>query len=156
MRSASLRREGGMLRLSVEVRGALYLAAFVSVVSAIALAVRRLDPLIGVALPKSLVPFGAVLAIAGAILGLACVLLFVMAGRGTPVPLDPPRRFVAVGPYRYVRNPMYVGGLGILLGTGLALRSAAIVLLPPTPGRGRPGSASYASSENGVKSVFRS
>ncbi|MBM2830917.1 MAG: isoprenylcysteine carboxyl methyltransferase, partial [Gammaproteobacteria bacterium] len=31
--------------------------------------------------------------------------------------------------YRYVRNPMYVGGIAVLLGAGLALRSPGIMIL---------------------------
>ncbi len=44
-------------------------------------------------------------------LGLAvwCAYLFFQEGRGTPLPSHPPERFVAVGPYRYVRNPMAIG-----------------------------------------------
>ncbi len=41
---------------------------------------------------------------------------FLIQGRGTPAPVDPPRELVAVGFYRYVRNPMYVGVLLILIG----------------------------------------
>lgn len=41
---------------------------------------------------------------------------FLHEGRGTPAPPDPPRELVAVGFYRFVRNPMYVGVLMILLG----------------------------------------
>jgi protein-S-isoprenylcysteine O-methyltransferase Ste14 len=41
---------------------------------------------------------------------------FLKEGRGTPAPIDPPKELVAVGFYRYVRNPMYVGLLAIILG----------------------------------------
>lgn len=41
---------------------------------------------------------------------------FLHEGRGTPAPVDPPKELVAVGFYRYVRNPMYVGILAMLLG----------------------------------------
>ena len=41
---------------------------------------------------------------------------FLHEGRGTPAPLDPPKELVAVGFYRYVRNPMYVSILLILTG----------------------------------------
>jgi protein-S-isoprenylcysteine O-methyltransferase Ste14 len=41
---------------------------------------------------------------------------FLVQGRGTPAPIDPPKELVATGFYRYVRNPMYVGVLAIILG----------------------------------------
>jgi protein-S-isoprenylcysteine O-methyltransferase Ste14 len=41
---------------------------------------------------------------------------FLVQGRGTPAPIDPPKELVATGFYRYVRNPMYVGVLLILIG----------------------------------------
>jgi protein-S-isoprenylcysteine O-methyltransferase Ste14 len=41
---------------------------------------------------------------------------FLKEGRGTPAPIDAPKELVAVGFYRYVRNPMYVGVLAIILG----------------------------------------
>lgn len=72
---------------------------------------------------------GIVLMIAGGSLVLLCVLLFVVRGRGTPAPFDAPRRFVAVGPYRYVRNPMYWGGGSALAGLGLYRRSLPILVL---------------------------
>lgn len=65
----------------------------------------------------------------GAILVLACAGVFIIRGRGTPAIFDAPRAFVAVGPYRYVRNPMYIGGLMLLFGLGLYLGSVAILLL---------------------------
>lgn len=41
---------------------------------------------------------------------------FLAQGRGTPAPIDPPKELVAVGFYRYIRNPMYVGVLAVILG----------------------------------------
>src|SRR5690349_24634497 len=41
---------------------------------------------------------------------------FLNEGRGTPAPIDPPKELVAAGFYRYVRNPMYVGILAMILG----------------------------------------
>lgn len=41
---------------------------------------------------------------------------FLKEGRGTPAPVDPPKELVATGFYRYVRNPMYVGVLAVIIG----------------------------------------
>jgi protein-S-isoprenylcysteine O-methyltransferase Ste14 len=41
---------------------------------------------------------------------------FLIEGRGTPAPMDPPKELVVAGFYRYVRNPMYFGVLLILIG----------------------------------------
>jgi protein-S-isoprenylcysteine O-methyltransferase Ste14 len=65
----------------------------------------------------------------GAILVLACAGVFISRGRGTPAIFDAPRVFVAIGPYRYVRNPMYIGGLMLLLGFGLYQCSISILFL---------------------------
>ena len=59
------------------------------------------------------------LAAAGAALAVSCILTFALVGKGTPAPFDPPRRLVVRGPYRFVRNPMYIGA-------GLAMTGAAI------------------------------
>jgi len=55
----------------------------------------------------------------GAAIALWCILAFATLGRGTPAPFDPPLKLVVSGPYRYVRNPMYIGA-------GLALAGAAL------------------------------
>ena len=41
---------------------------------------------------------------------------FTFKGYGTPAPIDPPKELVITGPYRFVRNPIYVGVLLIFLG----------------------------------------
>jgi protein-S-isoprenylcysteine O-methyltransferase Ste14 len=110
-------------------RGVVYSAAFVWLWTWLALTVRPFDGSLPVALPLWLRPVGWALATAGALLAAACIAAFVTTGRGTPAPFDPPRDFVATGPYRYVRNPMYVGAAAVILGGGLAVSSPAIVLL---------------------------
>ena len=62
---------------------------------------------------------GVVPMVLGGMLMLACVWRFGTTGEGTPMPLDAPRKFVAVGPYRHVRNPMYWGMALTLLGEAL-------------------------------------
>jgi hypothetical protein len=52
----------------------------------------------------------------GVALYFSCVWVFAIVGRGTPGPWDAPRRFVAVGPYRWVRNPIYIAALLIVFG----------------------------------------
>jgi len=110
-------------------RGVIYSAAFVWLWTWLAMTVRSFDAQLPVSLPIWLRPLGFVLASAGALLAGGCIATFVTKGRGTPAPFDPPREFVASGPYRYVRNPMYVGGAAVIFGAGLALSSPSIVML---------------------------
>jgi len=53
---------------------------------------------------------------AGAALYAWCVWNFAAVGGGTPGPWDAPRRVVARGPYRWVRNPIYLAALLVVLG----------------------------------------
>jgi protein-S-isoprenylcysteine O-methyltransferase Ste14 len=64
----------------------------------------------------------------GTILLAACVLEFARRGRGTLSPVDPPRTLVVQGPYRYVRNPMYLAVTAIVLGEVLLTRSRGLLL----------------------------
>ena len=71
----------------------------------------------------------------GAALALWCVWDFAVYGRGTPAPIDAPKTLVVRGPYRTLRNPMYVGALMVLLGWvtlyqtwALAIYAAAVAV----------------------------
>jgi protein-S-isoprenylcysteine O-methyltransferase Ste14 len=64
---------------------------------------------------------------AGVALMLRCWADFVTRGRGTPAPVDPPRALVVDGPYRWVRNPMYLAGLLILAGQALLYQTPAVL-----------------------------
>ena len=70
---------------------------------------------------------GALLAVSGATLALTCILTFVFVGRGTPAPFDPPRRLVVRGPYRLVRNPMYLSAGLALAGAGIFYQSIPLL-----------------------------
>jgi len=51
---------------------------------------------------------------------------FAAEGRGTPAPIAPTRQLVVSGPYRFIRNPMYVAVGAVILGQALLFPSAAI------------------------------
>ena len=53
---------------------------------------------------------------------------FAFSGGGTPAPIDAPVKLVTNGPYRYTRNPMYVGVLSILSGEALASRHLSVLI----------------------------
>jgi protein-S-isoprenylcysteine O-methyltransferase Ste14 len=81
--------------------------------------------------------FGLALGLAGLALMIWTGWLFWMIGKGTVLPLDPTKKLVVVGPYRYVRNPMYSGAFVVLFGEGILLGSIAVlvfaVVMPLAP-----------------------
>ncbi len=66
--------------------------------------------------------------VVGAVILLWCIADFAYTGKGTPAPVDPPKRLVVHGLYRYVRNPMYIGVLSILLGELLRFPSFQMLI----------------------------
>lgn len=78
--------------------------------------------------------FGALQVVGAALVALGVVpmawsfLSFVFRGRGTAAPFDPPRRLVVDGPYRYVRNPMYLGAMISLLGAAVCYQSLSLLV----------------------------
>ena len=64
---------------------------------------------------------GAVLLAAGLAALVQAFVRFVVEGLGTPAPIAAPDRLVVGGPYRHVRNPMYVTVLAIIVGQALLL-----------------------------------
>ena len=57
-----------------------------------------------------------------------CVWDFASFGRGTPAPIDAPRKLVVRGLYRYTRNPMYVAVLTAIFGWAIAYQSRELLL----------------------------
>jgi protein-S-isoprenylcysteine O-methyltransferase Ste14 len=106
-------------------RGFLYSSGFVLLWAWAVAAARPYDSRIPLEIPTWLQAPGFVLACFGAVVDLWCITAFAISGRGTPAPFDAPREFVAVGPYAYVRNPLYLGALAVIAGAGLMLRSPA-------------------------------
>ena len=71
-------------------------------------------------IPRTL---GGLLVLAGLALVTWCVSLFARVGKGTLAPWDPTSNLVAVGPYRYTRNPMITGVATILTGEAVLFGS---------------------------------
>jgi protein-S-isoprenylcysteine O-methyltransferase Ste14 len=77
--------------------------------------------------PMALVDgLGAVLVIGGAAVMLHAFVAFAWKGRGTPAPPAPTERLVVSGAYRFVRNPMYVAVVALVLGQALLFTSWAL------------------------------
>lgn len=70
----------------------------------------------------------AIVIASGVGLYLWCLWHFATTGRGTPGPWDPPRRFVGRGPYRYVRNPMYISAALVIGGEALLFVSVPLLI----------------------------
>jgi protein-S-isoprenylcysteine O-methyltransferase Ste14 len=71
---------------------------------------------------------GLPLQLTGTAVLLWCVRDFAVRGRGTLAPVDPPKELVAEGLYRWVRNPMYVGVVTVLLGHALWFGSRTLLV----------------------------
>ena len=109
-------------------RAVVYVTGFVSLVAWLALSVRINDKRLNLGWPGWTAIPGSILVVAGGLVILACAGVFVLRGRGTPAAFDPPREFVVIGPYKYNRNPMYVGACAVLVGFGLFDHSISILL----------------------------
>ena len=70
---------------------------------------------------------GAVLIAMSLAMLIECFARFALKGVGTPAPVAPPQHLVVSGLYRYVRNPMYVAVLGLILGQLLFFGNAALL-----------------------------
>ena len=64
----------------------------------------------------------------GVVLYLWCAGAFTFIGKGTPAPIDAPVFLVREGPYRWVRNPMYIGVFSVLAGEIILFHSLWLFL----------------------------
>jgi len=64
---------------------------------------------------------------AGAALYVWCAWNFAVVGHGTPGPWDAPSQVVTTGPYRWVRNPIYLAALLVVLGQAWLFRSLPLL-----------------------------
>lgn len=75
----------------------------------------------GTVLPGPLRAFGVLLIVAGLAVLVPAFVRFVSEGAGTPAPVAPTDRLVVGGLYRYLRNPMYVAVVLVILGQAVLL-----------------------------------
>jgi protein-S-isoprenylcysteine O-methyltransferase Ste14 len=73
--------------------------------------------------PVAVRALGVALIVLGGLVNVATFVRFPVEGVGTPFPTNPPssRKVMVGGPYRYVRNPMYVSYFVAILGEALLL-----------------------------------
>src|ERR1041385_3571557 len=71
---------------------------------------------------------GMIMVAIGTAIALSCVFTFVFIGKGTSAPFDPPKKLVVRGPYRFVRNPMYIGAGMTLAGAALFYESLSVFI----------------------------
>ncbi len=113
----------------VLLRGITYATLFVALF--LVFVPQRILTVVGVVPTDVIGPFqyvGLTLIGLGAALVVWCVLTFALVGKGTPALFDPPRKLVVAGPYRFVRNPMYIGAATAMLGAALLYGSSALAL----------------------------
>ena len=122
------RENPAVISLLTAIRASIYSAGFIAVWGWIAIGVRQYDSRFSGELPGWVVAPGAAAMMMGGVFALSSIVTFVIRGSGTPAPFDAPRKFVASGPYRYVRNPMYIGGWLILAGYALYDQSPSVLI----------------------------
>jgi protein-S-isoprenylcysteine O-methyltransferase Ste14 len=83
-------------------------------------------------LPVFLIPLlkliGIFLVLIGGSIWLYCTGMFYFIGKGTPVPIDPPKHLVIKGIYKRTRNPMYLSVLIIIFGYFLFFGHLALLM----------------------------
>lgn len=70
---------------------------------------------------------GGALVVAGVAVLIESFARFALVGRGTPAPIAPTERLVVSGLYRYVRNPMYLAVVSIIVGQAVLFGSRPLL-----------------------------
>jgi protein-S-isoprenylcysteine O-methyltransferase Ste14 len=65
----------------------------------------------------------------GAVIALWTTLSLALVGKGTPAPFDPSKKLVTEGLFKYVRNPMYLGAVIVMVGEAVLTQSLVVLLL---------------------------
>jgi protein-S-isoprenylcysteine O-methyltransferase Ste14 len=60
--------------------------------------------------------------------GIYSGMLFAVHGKGTPIPFDTTTKFIVLGPYRWIRNPMAFTGIGQGVAVSLLWQSPAVLI----------------------------
>ncbi len=76
---------------------------------------------------SSLTWLGLLLIVIGAAIYFRCAWEFAVRGLGTPAPFAPTKFLVTTALHRYVRNPMYIGVFGVLLGEAALFRAPILL-----------------------------
>lgn len=71
---------------------------------------------------------GVLLLLLGGVLLLETFARFALTGLGTPAPIAPTKTLVVTGSYRFVRNPMYVAVVSLILGQALLFGNWAVLV----------------------------
>src|SRR5262245_9671268 len=126
-----IRRRGVIMRrlitfASTPFRVVVFITAIWLAVGWLTGVLRPLDAFLGVELPAWVQIPGLVAGVAGGALVLVCGTMLSTRGIGTLGGEEwfMPREFVATGPFRFVRNPMSLGGTVLMTGIALCHRSA--------------------------------
>jgi protein-S-isoprenylcysteine O-methyltransferase Ste14 len=78
---------------------------------------------------KNLLIAGAILISLGLYVLIKTIVVFIKVGNGTIMPWDPSKKFILVSPYTFVRNPMILSVIIILVGEAILFGSIGTAVL---------------------------
>jgi len=64
----------------------------------------------------------------GSAIYVSCSFNFLFVGRSSPIPFTQTKRLILKGLYRYVRNPLYIAGVFVLVGEAVLFQSVGIFI----------------------------